>query len=178
MVGPKRPSPRKNVAEMNAAPETVPPETEDKLTRHWRGTFLGELAATSNVTAAAAAAGVRPSRAYKLRASEPAFARQWREALLEGYEHLEMELLHRLRFGDPKEGERKFDNATALRLLGQHRETVARERAMREHEDVTAIRASIDARLQRMREQVIAQRLADASGQAAVGWPEGYAAHD
>jgi len=160
MVGRKRPLPRDDAAGMTAAAET-----EDKLTRHWRGTFLNELAATSNVTAAAAAAGVSSSRAYKLRGVENGFARQWREALLEGYEHLEMELLYRLRFGDPKEGDRKFDNATALRLLGQHRETVARERAVREHEDVTEIRAAIEARLVRLREEVIARRAAEAEAE-------------
>lgn len=164
MVGPERPLPGIAEAEMTAAhfPETEMTAAEcadaEKLTRHWRGAFLVALAATSNVTAAAAAAGISPSRAYKLRGMEPAFARMWRDALLEGYEHLEMELLHRLRFGDPKDGERKFDNATALRLLTQHSETVARERALREHEDVSEIRASIEARLIRLREQVIARK--------------------
>lgn len=164
MVGPERPLPGIAEAEMTAAEfaeaglTAAEDEGEGKLTRHWRGTFLVELAATSNVTAAAAAAGVHPSRAYKLRGTNHAFARLWRDALLEGYEHLEMELLHRLRFGDPKDGERKFDNATALRLLSLHSETVARERALREHEDVSEIRASIEARLARLREQVIARK--------------------
>lgn len=160
MVGPKRPSRGAIPAEMTAADCTD--EAEGRKDRHWRGRFLNELAATSNVTAAAGVGGVSASHAYKVRSQEPAFARAWREALLEGYEHLEMELLHRLRFGDPKEGERKFDNASALRLLAQHRETVARERAVREHEDVTAIRASIEARLATLREQVIARRASDA----------------
>jgi hypothetical protein len=141
-------------------------QAEGRKDRHWRGRFLTALAATSNVTAAAGAGGVSPSHAYKIRGQDGAFARAWREALLEGYEHLEMELLHRLRFGDPKEGERKFDNASALRLLGQHRETVARERAVREHEDVTEIRASIEARLATMREQMIARRGAANEGAA------------
>jgi hypothetical protein len=160
MAGAEQPSPCAGAAAETAAEI----DREDKLTKHWRPAFLIELAATSNVTAAALAAGVTPSRIYKLRATDPGFARQWREALLEGYEHLEMELLHRLRFGDPKEGERKFDNATALRLLGQHRETVARERAVRDQEDVTAIRKSIEARLLKLREQAIAQRAAEAEG--------------
>lgn len=133
-------------------------EGEDKSNRHWRAYFLAALAETSNVTAASAAAGVHPSRAYKVRHLEPDFARNWRSALLEGYENLELELLHRLRFGEPKDAEVKFDNAAALRLLGLHRETVARERAMRENEDVAAVRASLHAKLAQLREQVLARR--------------------
>lgn len=133
-------------------------KTEDKLNRHWRTIFLDSLAETSNVTAASAAAGVHPSRPYKVRRLEPDFAREWRAALLEGYENLELELLHRLRFGEPKDSEAKFDNAAALRLLGLHRDTVARERAMRENEDIASVRASIQAKLEQLRQQVTARR--------------------
>ena len=133
---------------------------EDKLNRHWRGTFLAMLAETSNVSAAASTAGVHLSRPYKLRRNDPDFARDWRGALLEGYENLELELLHRLRFGETKDGEMKFDNANALRLLGLHRETVARERAMREDEDIGAVRASLQAKIAQLREQVLARRAA------------------
>ena len=118
---------------------------EMKMTRHWRGVFLSVLAETSNVTAAAEAAGVHPSRPYKVKRQEPEFARAWHSALLEGYDSLEIDVLHRLRFGEPRDTDRKFDNATALRLLTQHRETVARERAMRENEDVGSVRASLEA---------------------------------
>ena len=99
-----------------------------KLDRHWRGFFLDHLAETSNVTAAAHFAGVNPARAYKVRREDAAFARKWYAALLEGYEHLELETLQRLREGVPADGP-KFDIANALRLLTLHRETVARERS-------------------------------------------------
>ncbi|KPH57584.1 hypothetical protein ACLIMP_02200 [Novosphingobium aerophilum] len=135
-------------------------QAEDKLNRHWRAVFLAALAETSNVSAASAAAGVHPSRPYKVRRSEPEFAREWRTALLEGYENLEIEVLYRLRFGEPKDGEVKFDNANALRLLGLHRETVTRERAIRENEDLGAVRASIQTKLAQLREQVLARRTA------------------
>ena len=136
----------------------VPPESpEENPTAHWRRAFLAALAETSNVTAACAAAGVHPSRPYKVRRLEPEFARAWRSALLEGYDNLEIEVLHRLRFGEPKDGDTKFDNATALRLLGLHRETVARERALRENEDLAAVRASLQAKLAQLREQVLAR---------------------
>lgn len=130
---------------------------DDNPTAHWRRAFLAALAETSNVTAACAAAGVHPSRPYKLRRMEPDFARAWRSALLEGYDNLEIEVLHRLRFGEPKDGEAKFDNANALRLLGLHRETVARERALRENEDLATVRASLQAKLAQLREQVSAR---------------------
>jgi len=143
-------------------------EQEGSINRHWRGIFLAALAETSNVTAAAAAAEVHPSRAYKVRRAEPRFAREWRSALLEGYELLEMEVLHRMRFGDPKEGDRKFDNATALRLLGLHRETVAQERAIRENDDVAAVRASIDAKLAELRGKVMARRMAQSADSAGI----------
>lgn len=140
--------------------------TEDKNNRHWRTEFLAVLAETSNVTAAAAAAGVHPSRPYKVKRSEPEFAREWRAALCEGYDCLEIEVLHRLRFGEPKDAEHRFDNATALRLLAQHRDTVARERAIRENADVAAVRASIQAKLAQMREEVLAGKRAAMAAQA------------
>jgi hypothetical protein len=137
--------------------------TEDKSNRHWRAEFLDALAETSNVSAACAAAGVHPSRPYKVRRLEPDFAREWRAALCEGYENLELEMLHRLRFGDPKDSEVKFDNAVALRLLGLHRDTVARERAIHQPDDVALVRATIQAKLDRLRDEVMARRAAMAT---------------
>ena len=133
--------------------------TGAKTTRQWRGVFLAVLAETSNVTAAAEAAGVHPSRPYKVKRLEPEFARAWHAALLEGYDSLEIDVLHRLRFGEPRDTDRKFDNATALRLLIQHRETVARERAMRENEDVGSVRASLEAKLASLRRQVMQRKV-------------------
>ena len=153
MVTPPRPSGSRR-AKIAAAPVTP----EARKNPHWRKTFLTALAETSNVTAAADAAGVHPSRPYKIKRQEPDFAREWHAALLEGYDALEIDVLHRLRFGEARDADRKFDNATALRLLTQHRETVARERAMRENEDVATVRASLDAKLARLRQQVMARK--------------------
>ena len=137
--------------------------------RRWRADFLAALAETSNVSAASTAAGVPPGKAYRLRRTDPEFARDWHVALLEGYENLEMEVLYRLRFGDPRDGEVKFDNATALRLLGLHRETVARERAARENEDLAAVRASIHAKLAQLRQQITARRALETGKEADHG---------
>ncbi len=128
---------------------------KDKLDRHWRGLFLDTLADTSNVSEAARAAGVNPTRAYKTRRNEPEFARQWYAALLEGYDHLEMETLHRLRMGTGKD-DPKFDIANALRLLIAHRDSVARERARRDHEDEQSVLASLNAKLEAMRQRQLA----------------------
>lgn len=135
--------------------------SDGAVSPQWRSDFLMALAETSNVTAAAATAGVKPGRAYKSKRNEPEFARLWREALCEGYDNLELELLHRLRFGEAKDVDAKFDNANALRLLTQHRETVARQRAIRENADIADVRASIHAKLLEMRDQVLARRKAD-----------------
>lgn len=58
-----------------------------------RKLFLETLAATCNVTAATAAAGMKGKTAYELRKRDPAFAALWQEALEMGYETLERALL-------------------------------------------------------------------------------------
>lgn len=125
----------------------------------WSKDFLAELAATSNVSAAARRAGITTTLAYDQRRCDPEFNRAWQSALCEGYDHLEMELLRRLRDGEikpaagAKKGTRTFDNATALRLLAAHRESAARQRAIRSNEDSEAIIQSINAKLETMRQR-------------------------
>lgn len=135
---------------------------KDKLNPHWRGLFLDKLAETSNVSEAAKTAGINPGRAYKVRREEEAFARQWHTALVEGYEHLELDLLARLRAGEAKDGP-KFDNGAALRLLALHRDTMALEHAQRRNLDVISARALIDQKLDELRQRVLARR--DANGE-------------
>lgn len=128
----------------------------------WSKAFLAELAATSNVTASAKQAGICTSTAYEARRSNPDFNRKWMSALCEGYDHLEMELLHRLRTGEvkplpgAKRSVRSYENATAFRLLVAHRDSAARQRAIRDNEDTEVILASIDAKLERMRRRELA----------------------
>jgi hypothetical protein len=114
----------------------------------WRIAFLDTLVETSNVTAAAARAGVPLRTVYKLRRDDAGFAAKWRAALFEGYDNLEMELLGYLR--DPQPA-RKMDVASALRLLVAHRQTVERERALREEDDEQAVLESIDRFIDEMR---------------------------
>ncbi|MCJ2184220.1 hypothetical protein MTR62_16190 [Novosphingobium sp. 1949] len=125
--------------------------------RNWRQRFLAELAATSNVSASAKTAGVSSSTAYEARRADAEFYRQWQEALCEGYDHLEMTLLQRLREGEikppsgAKRGTRVFDNATAFRLLTAHRESAARQRAVTENRNSDAILDAINAKIEKMR---------------------------
>ncbi len=109
----------------------------------WREVFLEKLAETSNVTASAEWANVTTAQVYASRRGEPEFARNWMAALCEGYDNLEMEVLRRLRTGDSKDADgHKFDFGAALRVLTAHRESAARERAIRDNEDADAIIAS------------------------------------
>ncbi len=87
-------------------------------------------------------------------------------ALCEGYDHLEMDLLMRLRSGEARDEGRKYEYGTAFRLLAAHRESAARERAMRDNEDADAILASIDAKLDVMRER--AQALGEDAGDSSI----------
>lgn len=130
-------------------------EGEGHLDKHWRTYFLQELAATSNVTQSAKKAGASLSRVYKTRREHPDFAAEWRQALCEGYEHLEMEVLAYLRGNDP---DRRIDVANAIRLLAAHRKTVAEMRAFDEEEDEQAVLDSIDAMIDRMRRRSEAAR--------------------
>lgn len=133
----------------------MPPaiEAKPKRGKHWREHFLAALSATSNISAACAAAIVDRSDAYKARNSEPTFAAAWRSALLEGYEALELETLCRLREGELRSDERKFDIANALRLLKAHSEAVAAERARREDLDEQDVLDSLDRMIESMRER-------------------------
>lgn len=118
--------------------------------------FLSALAETSNVTAAAAAAGITPGYAYGLRRSDAAFAARWYEALSEGYDNLELELLEYLRGGGSAREGAKFDTAVALRSLIAHRDAVIREKGRRSLADeavtIEVINARIDALRLRRRE--------------------------
>lgn len=126
--------------------------------RHSRdrvGRFLDELAASSNVSAAATASGLSLGAAYALRRTDPEFAKRWYAALAEGYDNLEMELLAHLRGGSDaagaSDGARKFDTAAALRCLAAHRDSVAREKGRAALADEVVTIASINARIDALR---------------------------
>ncbi len=128
----------------------------------WREVFLEKLAETSNVSLSAEWASISTAQVYASRRCEPEFARKWTAALCEGYDNLEMDVLRRLRTGDSKDLDgNKFDFGAALRILAAHRESAARERAIRDNEDADAIIAEIDAQFDQMRTRAkAAERLA------------------
>ncbi len=129
--------------------------SEPRPSRDWRRKFLARLAESSNVTQSAAHANVSPSKAYRLRREDLEFARQWDAALREGYSHLEMEVLRRLREGDLYTSENeKYDFANAIRLLNAHRETAARGQAEQRSVSAAEVRAAIDRKVEAIRQQV------------------------
>jgi hypothetical protein len=122
------------------------------INNNWRVLFLDHLAETSNVTESAAQAGISLSRAYKVRRQEPDFARQWLEALWEGYTHLEMEVVRRLRMGDMATADNaKYDFANAVRLLAAHRDTASQAMAQQRNVSAAEVRASIDRKVDEIR---------------------------
>lgn len=128
------------------------------LANNWRADFLAKLAETSNVRQAADYAGVSPTTVYDLRRRDPGFAQRWLDALCEGYDNLEMEMLYHLRNGERGGDAPKFNFAVALRMLLAHRETVTREKARRVDVSVEEVRASIESKVAAMRERVMARR--------------------
>ena len=146
---------------VRAAKKSAP---KARAKKNWAKPFLAALADTSNVAAAARAAKIDPSTAYQHRRNDIEFNREWQIALCEGYDNLEMELLHRLRTGEvkplpgAKRSARSFDNATAFRLLSVHRESAVRERSLRNLVSAADIRMSIDRKVEELRLRVLAAR--------------------
>lgn len=123
--------------------------------RHWRTRFIEHLAATSDVNRSAEAAGITSARAYKLRRTDADFARQWAAALAEGYLHLEMEIVRRLREGDIKVGDgEKFDFANAIRALAAHRGSATGNQSEVRNVSVAEVRASIDRKIEDIRQRL------------------------
>ena len=135
---------------------STPAEGEENgVSPNWPTIFLGHLAETSNVTESAKRSGINPRRAYRKRRDDPGFATGWLAALWEGYTHLEMDVLRRLREGAFETGSSgKFDFANAIRLLAAHRESASQARAVQRNVSAAEIRASIDRKVEAIQRQV------------------------
>lgn len=143
-------------AKLPGKPKAAPAKARAATRRRstgWQASFLEALAETSNVSASAIRANVPLRTVYTVKRRDSAFAARWLEALHEGYDQLEMELLGHLRDPHP---ERKMDVAAALRLLTAHRETVERRRVLAEEDDEQAVLESIDQFIEDMRQRRIA----------------------
>ena len=95
--------------------------------------FLATLTETCNVSLSARETKRSARVFYDLKRRDSGFRTAWMEALREGYDRLDMELVHRARFGTPREvfyqgrrtgTTRVFNDGMALRLLHFHRKTV------------------------------------------------------
>lgn len=102
-----------------------------RWTKRMKAMFLDHLAATCNVSSAAAVIGVEPGSVYSLRRTDPAFAAAWTEALAAGYEMLETQLVgHALAGGGRTivngavDRTGPIDVDLALKLLGTHRDAM------------------------------------------------------
>jgi hypothetical protein len=130
---------------------------------HWRSRFLEHLAASSNISESARTAKIDPSVAYKARQQDAKFARQWQAALLEGYLHLELEVLRRLREGDQKAKDNdRYDFANAIRLLSAHRDNAARAEAEQRNVSAAEVRASIDRKVEEIRLRIRREKAREA----------------
>ncbi|MEL6934449.1 MAG: hypothetical protein AAFO17_15380 [Pseudomonadota bacterium] len=139
-------------------------QPRQRLNPRWREHFIEHLAQTSNVTLSAEVAGVSTNAAYRAKANEPPFAQRWLEALWEGYAHLEMEILRRLREGDLQTDDAsKYDFANAIRLLSMHRENAAKAQSEKLEVSAAEIRASIDKKIEEIRKRVQQEKAREAS---------------
>ncbi|MEO0462329.1 MAG: hypothetical protein AAF127_04305 [Pseudomonadota bacterium] len=158
----EKPQPAKANHPASSTP-TVPCECDIS----WCPGFLEYLAETSNVSASAAHVGEHTSTVYRHRRQNPEFAREWLAALREGYTHLEMEVLRRMRDGDQRAlADEKYDFANAIRLLNAHRENAARAEADQRNVSAAEVRASIDRKVEAIRLQLQREREAKKQGSA------------
>lgn len=133
--------------------------------------FLEVLAATTNVSEAARAAGMTASSAYERKRRDKTFAALWAEALEIGFAELEMLLLRQALMGsertetvtDSDSGKvrqiktvHSYPVAVAMRLLIAHREEVERYRSARGVDPAVASDAAerVRAELKRIRERL------------------------
>lgn len=129
-------------------------------TREKEETYVNTLVETCNLTAAAAAAGVSTSSAWRRRKTNARFRASCAEAIAAGYQRLELALLDRALNGSEKivtrkdgseERVREYPNAVALTLLRMHRETAAEVENEPDEADADEIRERLVKKLERLR---------------------------
>lgn len=117
---------------------------KDGWTPARRALFMETLQETANIAESARAAGKAVSSAYAQKKRDPAFARDWAQALAVGYDELSALLLRQALFGTEQEEvttdaegavksrkvRRSHPVSMAFRLLQAHRQEVAEQRAI------------------------------------------------
>jgi hypothetical protein len=140
-------------------------------TREKEKKFLSVLGDTCNVKLAAVEAGVSPQHAYARRKSHAAFRAGWVDAIGVAYNRLELILLDRALNGTERIITRRdgseermvdYSNQVALTLLKMHRDTAIEADTDVLPEDLSELRASIEAKLGRLRRQEEARKAGDA----------------
>lgn len=146
------------------------PKVEKANKRDWtkdkEEIYVNALAETCNFTAAASAAGVSTSSAWRRRNTNAAFRAGCRDAVAAGYQRLELALLDRALNGSEKivtrkdgseERVREYPNAVALTLLRLHRETADEVVNEAEQTDIEEVRERLFNKLQRLRKRIQAE---------------------
>ena len=132
--------------------------------------FLTALGETCNVTAAADAAGVSTSGAYKRRKKVAAFRAGWAEAIAAAYQRLELVMLDRALNGTEKivvrkdgseERMREYPNQIALHLLKMHRDSAVEAIAEPSDSEVEELRQRLFDKLDRLRKREEARESAE-----------------
>lgn len=132
-----------------------------------RRVFLIHLAESSNISASAKAAGVERSAFYAEKRRLTSFAQAWQEALVEGYERIEADLLEEARTkatgntGESTLKARAAKQKLQLALLAHHRAAVknapdaspAKPKAPSTAE-TKILRAKLIAKLENMRAKI------------------------
>lgn len=156
------------IAKTNGGAMQVRAARHDGWTARRRAAFLQALAASCNVSRAAAAVDMSASGARQLRARDGEFSRLWEEALENGYHRLEDELLARALgqvhdadnpVGDDTEAREKaeagpFDPALAMQVL-KMRDGAGRGRARKAPPRAT--QAEVDAELMKRLDEIAAR---------------------
>lgn len=152
------------------------PQLIETQGRFWsdeaEATFLDTLAATCNVTRAAAAAGFSGTTVWRRRRRDAGFAARWLEALAEGYVRLETAMIHRAadRFdgtGSDDEGP-AVSTAEAINLLRLHKGGVTDGRARGGRRVTPRPLADVCASILVKLEAIVAMTEADAHAAAAA----------
>ena len=147
------------------------PKARKRSRRDWTKAneeqFLTTLGETCNVTAAADAAGVSVSGAYKRRKKVAAFRAGWAEAIAAAYQRLELVMLDRALNGTEKivvrkdgseERMREYPNQIALHLLKMHRDSPMEVIEEPAEADVDDVRQRLFDKLQRLRKRIDAEK--------------------
>jgi hypothetical protein len=140
-----------------------------RWTKAMKQAFLDHLAATCNVKEASAAVDVDPGSAYGLRRRDASFARDWAEAVAQGYTMLETLLIgHALAGGGGTietgcEALGPLDRDLALKLLAFHRQGSPRSTQRRGPKTVATREETNAAILTRLRALTAAQAREDAA---------------